>query len=137
MTDIQAWLDKGKRRMELISSGPWELREIERHGRITTQVHVSFDYGDLEIQGPRTVIDDEFIEGNNARFIADARTRLPQAVNALQEVLDMHVAPEWVKVQRSNDGSRDICQECTTEDTLIMYPCRTVRAIQDAIGEQR
>lgn len=72
-----------------------------------------------------------------SEFIAESRTRLPQALDALQAVLEMHVAPDWVKVQRPNDRSRDICQECTTEDTMIVYPCRTVLAIQEALGETK
>lgn len=130
MTDIQTWLDHGRALADQATEGPWFTSPFE-HDPVWGSVVTGGVDEHEEDRSP-------CIEAGNredATFIADARTRLPQALNALQAVLDMHVAPEWVKVGRPNDGSRDICQECTTEDTLIMYPCRTVRAIQDAIGD--
>ena len=73
------------------------------------------------------------MRGDDAEFIADARTRLPQALNALQAVLDLHKPEEYDGYPHGADGV--MCAVCLTEyGEYEEYPCPTVRAIMDAIG---
>ena len=123
MTDIQAWLDQGKTLADQATEGPWEAYqdsdrqpagcppEIENlvyAGAVETPI---IDWGNGSTKA-------------DATFIADARTRLPQALGALQAILNRH-KPEkpkkWVPVR---------CNHCRTP-----YPCPDVRTIQDAIGD--
>lgn len=124
MTDIQTWLDQGKTLADEATEGPWEayadsnyqpagcppiIEHLVYAGAVETPI---IDWGNGSTK-PDT------------EFIADARTRLPQAINALQAVLDLH-KPEkpkkWVPVR---------CNHCRT-----LYPCLDVRRIQNAIKEQ-
>lgn len=123
MTDTQTWLDQGKALAGQATEGSWE----------------AYSDSDVQYAGcPPTVenlvyagtVEEPIIDWGNgstkadAEFIADARTRLPQALNALQAVLNLH--------KRSFYG---VCTECVCEDgTPIEYPCPTVETIQDAIG---
>ena len=72
---------------------------------------------------------------NEAAFIADARKCLPQALAALQAVLDLHKPEEYDGYPHSPDGV--MCAVCLTEyDEYEDWPCPTVEAIQAAIEEQ-
>lgn len=119
MTDIQDWLDEGKALADKTIPGPWVSEWVdddnwyEIHGQpfdgmVCPQVATIEGGGETE-----------------AAFIADARTRLPQALDALQAVLDLHKRI-WL------DG-REYCTHCV--DWGGEYPCPTVLAIHDALGE--
>ena len=122
MTDIQAWIDKGKTLASQATEGPWQTDgcEVTQHWSrpepwqtiVDTEVScMDYCYGG----SAKGVERDE-----DAGFIADARTRLPRALAALQAVLDMH-RPIWV------DGI-EYCKHCV--DFGGEYPCPTVQAIQ-------
>ena len=122
MSDTQEWLDKGRALADQATQGPWEAvgREVAQHWSlpdpwqtiVDTEVScMSYCYGG----SAKGVERDE-----DAKFIADARTRLPQAIAALQAVLTLH-RPIWV------DGI-EYCKHCV--DFGGEYPCPTVRAIQ-------
>ena len=109
MTDTQEWIDKGKALADQATQGPWETdgREVTQHWSrpepwqtiVDTEVScMDFCYGG----SAKGVERDE-----DAEFIADARTRLPQALAALQAVLEIH---------QDHAG-----------------PCPTVQAIQNAL----
>ena len=123
MTDIRAWLDQGRTLADQATDGPWEAdgREITQHWQceepwltiVGTQVGcIPYCYGG----SAEGVERDE-----DAAFIADARTRLPQALDALQAVLDLH--------------KRNIYGGCTHSacDSGSAWPCPTVEAIQQAL----
>lgn len=129
MTDIQAWLDHGKTLADKTIPGPWVSEWVEDddwheiHGQpfdgmVCPQV--------ATIQGGGE---------NEAAFIADSRTRLPQALNALQSVLDLHKPVDV-------EPSETICAVCSTRlpngrfMPTVEHPCPTVLAITDAIKEQ-
>lgn len=85
MTDIQTWLDKGRALADQATQGPWEARmdTPTMGGEVWTLRTVGKP-------GIKMVVREyQFGEGN-ARFIADARTRLPRALDALQAVLEIH-----------------------------------------------
>ena len=125
MSDIQAWLDEGKALTAETTEGPWEayadsdcqpagcppiIEHLVYAGAVETPI---IDWGNGSTKA-------------DAEFIADARTRLPQALAALQAVLDMH-RPIWV------DGI-EYCKHCV--DFGGEYPCPTVRAIQNELERQ-
>ena len=164
MTDIQTWLDQGKALAGQATEGPWEAYEdsdyqpagcppIIEHlvyaGAVETPI---IDWGNGSTKA-------------DAEFIADARTRLPQALNALQAVLDLHQPRTIYEPAGDWDGEgkyepycvhgddadhpdhkmidgwwqcttspETVCNEATEGDPWP-WPCPTVRAIQDAIGE--
>ena len=134
MTDIPAWLDKGKTLADKATEGPWEayadsdyqpagcppiIEHLVYAGAVETPI---IDWGSGSTK-PDT------------EFIADARTRLPQALAALQAVLDLHKPEEYDGYPHSPDGV--MCAVCLTEyDEYEEWPCQTVEAIQNAIKEQ-
>ena len=115
MSNIQTWIDKGKALTAESTDGPWEARmeNPAMGGEVWTLRTVGKP-------GIKMVVNEYQFGQGNAEFIADARTRLPQALNALQAVLDMH-RRIWV------DGI-EYCKHCV--DFGGEYPCPTVRAIQ-------
>ena len=120
MTDIQTWIDQGKKLAGQATEGPWFTSPFEHDpvwGSVVT--------GGVDDHGEDYPPCIEAGDRKDAAFIADARTRLPQALAALQAVLDMH-RPIWV------DGI-EYCKHCV--DFGGEYPCPTVRAIHDAIKE--
>ena len=75
------------------------------------------------------------MRGADAAFIADARTRLPQALAALQAVLDMHAPIDALNMRYRGGRVQQVCTGCGTDDgNWNRWPCPTVRAITDAIG---
>ena len=128
MTDIQAWLDHGKTLADKTIPGPWVAEWVEDddwheiHGQpfdgmVCPQVATIQGGGETE-----------------AAFIADARTRLPLALDALQAVLDLHQPAEV-------EPSETICGECSNALPngrflpIAEYPCPTVQAIQTALRQ--
>ena len=98
MTDIQAWLGQGKKLADKATEGPWEVEEssdgwTEIYGRDSIEPMVTPTVATTERGGEP-----------EAAFIADARTRLPQALDALQAVHDLHKRI-WL------DG-REYCKHC-------------------------
>ena len=166
MTDIQEWLDQGKTLAGQATQGPWEADgcEVTQHWSrpepwqtiVGTEVScMGYCYGG----SAKGVERDE-----DAEFIADARTRLPQALNALQAVHNRHhkitrygndeysiSAEEYLESPEDYAGLEpfDLCAECLEVELELLvaqseypmsiglrsaWPCPTVRAITDAIG---
>lgn len=126
MTDVQAWLDRGREIESKATDGPWGgTWNGAREGNIA---------------GETDVLDATNVSAQDLSFIMDARTRLPQALNALQAVLDLHKKRRpKIHLWQFTPGSNEP-QPVTTPDTCDYcrgdYPCPTVRAITDAIKEQ-
>src|SRR5690606_29381538 len=74
------------------------------------------------------------ISAEDAEFIAHARTDVPALVAALRTVLDVHEAVETCYP----DWDARACAECSDPEngTTVLYPCSTVRAIEDALGDR-
>ena len=136
MTDIQAWLDQGKALAGQATQGPWEayadsdyqpagcppiIEHLVYAGAVETPI---IDWGNGSTEA-------------DAAFIADARARLPQALNALQAVLEAHAPIDALNTQYTNGRMPHVCTGCGQDDGRWNYwPCPTVRAIQNAIKEQ-
>lgn len=69
------------------------------------------------------------IQPGNAALIADARTSLPKALDALEAVLELHT-PErfW------DHPEKEFCRCC--QRTAGVYPCLTITAITTALGAE-
>ena len=121
MSDIQEWIDEGRALTAESTEGPWEARmESPTMGGEVWTLRTGGQPGIKMV-----VSEYQFGEGN-AAFIADARTRLPLALDALQAVLDMH-RPIWV-------DWIEYCKHCV--DFGGEYPCPTVQAIHTALGAE-
>ena len=117
--EIVRSLDAIKARAEAATEGPWR---------------VISDYipGVIEVEGP-TARNDYVAELSadkaDLEFIAHARTDIPALVAALEAVLELHQRNRY-----------DECIECLSTDeygeaTNVDYPCPTVTAIHQALGE--
>ena len=129
MSDIQEWIDEGRALTAESTEGPWEARmESPTMGGEVWTLRTGGQPGIKMV-----VSEYQFGEGNS-QFIADARTRLPQALDVIQAVLDMH------RPSTADTGEEEIlfCPECfDVEDVgeVDTWPCPTVQAIHDAIKE--
>ena len=122
MSDIPDWIDKGKALTAESTEGPWEARmESPTMGGEVWTLRTAGQPGIKMV-----VSEYQFGEGN-AQFIADARTRLPQALNALQAVHDLHQPVKFF-------GHSATWLRCT--QGCPAWPCPTVQAIQDALGAE-
>ena len=134
MTDIQAWLDQGKTLAEQATEGPWYPWDRGVGWLIALS---DADGGEPRLpEGFRT----DLGRGEDATFIADARTRLPQALGALQAILNRHRngGPSQGYTKGGYDEIENACTECgAIGEYGVAWPCPTVRAIQNAIGEPR
>ena len=131
MTDIQSWLDEARALADQATEGTWEayadsdyqpagcppiIEHLVYAGAVETPI-INWGNGSTKA---------------DATFIADARTRLPQALNALQAVLDLHKPEEYDGYPHSPDGV--MCAVCLTEyNEYEEWPCPTVQAIQEAL----
>ena len=131
MTDIQTWIDQGKKLADQATEGPWFTSPFE-HDPVWGSV-VTGGVDDHDEDCPPCI---EAGDRKDAEFIADARTRLPQALNALQAVLKIHAPIDALNVRYRGGRLQQVCTGCGTDDgNWNQWPCPTVRAITDAIGE--
>jgi hypothetical protein len=103
-------LDDIKARAEAATEGPWR---VQLDG---------FDYGpwdEVYVDNARGECPCTPCGVSNAEFVAHARTDVPALVAAVEAVLATHA---W-----NTDGK---CPECWAD-----YPCNTVTAIRQALGE--
>ena len=123
-TAITAWLDDAQAKVDAATEEPWCL-----YPTITTVSYIEQSQRDGSVIGGGHVAD---ASPDDAAFIADARTRLPQAIAALRAVLLMH--------RPMNDLGSPPCAHCLSEDSdevaFVPWPCPTVRAIATALGVQ-
>lgn len=123
---IMEWLDESQRLADQATEGPWEWDspgEVSQHWSrpkpwetvVSTEVAcMAHCYG-----GTAQGIERE----EDGEFIAEARTRFPQAVAALRAVMDLHRP-----LRDARDWSRR-CGECEQP-----WPCLTVQEVRVALG---
>ena len=114
---IQAWLNTAKAKAAGAWSGPWEW-ELDGADRVTLRAcgRVPFDL----------ICNDEFRGATEeVEFIAYSRTAFPQAVSALQAVLNLHKPERYAGVD-----SPWWCFTCS-----LPSPCVTRQAIAEKLGE--
>ena len=66
---------------------------------------------------------------NSTLSISDAHNNLPRALDALEQVLELH--------RRAVDifEPSEFCAACSTDQRTVEWPCATVQAIEGAINE--
>ena len=127
MTDrIMEWLYESQQLADDADYGPWEA-----YGRGGVQSVKSLGSGGIVCHTGYG--EDDERAGLDAKFIAESRTRLPQAVAALREVAELHQPSPY----SYPDGSAP-CRECNRSDGTGLnptwWPCPTTQAIAEALG---
>lgn len=116
MTDIQAWLDKGRALAEARTYAPFTARPDEYGDNIVLKSGGyslrTGDWGDNDTIQPTP----------NAKYVDHAIQAFPQALDAIQGVLDLH--------KRGRHGG---CAHAAC-DSGSAWPCPTVEMIRDALG---
>lgn len=79
--EITAWLDDAQAKLDAATEGPWVI-----YPSITSISYIEQSQRDGSVIGGRHVAD---AGPGDVAFIADARTRLPQAIAALRAVLEL------------------------------------------------
>ena len=120
---IMGWLDESQQLADDADYGLWEAYGRGGYGRPRVQSVKSLSSGGI-VAHTGCGNDDERA-GLDARFIAESRTRFPQAVAALRAVVELH------RPMRDYGGTA--CAECEEP-----YPCLTVLAVEAALlGDKR
>jgi len=126
MPDLQNLLDEIDRLDQEATKGPWidednALREILYHQR-----------NELGGYAGSASLAEVLTNDADAEFIALARNALPQLAKALQAVMEVHTLEEFGDLE----GDGVMCSECMYDDgSFKIYPCPTVQAIHDSIGD--
>ena len=115
---IMEWLDESQRIADQATEGPWEYMTNET----PDGENLYFTIEDSE-QESVAETNGSYQGRADAEFIAESRTRLPQAVAALKTVMDLHRP-----LRDARDWSRR-CGECEQP-----WPCLTVMEITADLG---
>lgn len=129
MTDrITRWLDESRQLADEAYPGPWghwpEAGTIE----VTANNHSKVVCNAVRPRGGwGTPIYQSGAEPT-AEFIAESRTRFPQAVAALRAVAELH--------RRTSDIYEpvDFCAECSSFHRPVEWPCPTMQATINTLG---
>lgn len=119
------WIAQRRELLDAATQGPWDHYRPHPNYR-TYQVSSVAPGGHLDDEVANC---DDVLAAENAALIADARTSLPRALDALEAVLALHRRAGGVAIpvfclhcQEFNDGT---------------WPCATVRAIESALRADR
>ena len=130
MTDPREILARIRAQADAATPGPWMTYTVTPNmgSEILTAPGEGEAYGDYVVP--------EYIDMDNAEFIAAARTDVPALLDALEKVLELH-QPVTDGMGFTEDGYGGIspaCSSCGTSDEYaVPYPCPTVTAITTAL----
>lgn len=117
-------LNEIEARANAATEGPWDLIG---GGEYVTPV------------GIMVAPDDGGVNGADAEFIAHARTDVPALVAALRAVLELH--PRVVVLHADPEFGRmeddAICGACIVNHEPADWPCPTVTAIRQHLGDEQ
>ena len=122
-------LDEIEARTNAATEGPWVTYTVTPHmgSEVLTAPREGEDYGDYVVP--------EYIDMDNAEFIAHARTDVPALLDALEKVLRLH--PRVVVLHADPEFGRmeddAICGACIVNHEPADWPCPTVEAITTAL----
>ena len=126
---IKMWLDRTQAIAEKATPGPWEA-----WGKREGGVWIKTDRDEVlhhDRRGAGHLSEDySWMLPADAEFIAHARTALPAAVAALRAVLRVHWPDEF-----GDAPGEYFCNECQRAQMNGVWPCPTIQAIQDTLGE--
>lgn len=121
---INAWI-KARRELHAVATeGLWEAGETQHFH--DGSFHAS--YAEVE-PGVAAGCSPE-----DAAAIADARTTLPAALNALGAVLALHAETTWCPTEKAHGCTVCADVEAVCDADSESWPCPTVRAIAEALG---
>lgn len=157
---VMEWLDESQRLADEADYGPWKAYGRGGHSQPRVQSVVSLGSGGFVAHTGYG--EDDERAGLDARFIAESRTRFPQAVEALKAISGLHrpVAifasevecpssgdpvhvNDWHEENLTVDGAwycaqmplYRACEHCLDEDGgLRDWPCETARVVAGALG---
>ena len=134
-------LDEIQARADAATDGPWEARHRVGLDWLSQSPHVDNDgHEPGSSVGLADAVDPlwgSLWPSRNANadadFIAHARTDVPRLVAALRSVLNVH---EPVGALHTPTGKQvQVCSECERDGDWRVWPCLTVRAIENALKE--
>ena len=120
-------LNEIEARANAATPGPWEAGCNDRHVLYVTTENEEF----CAEYGPELYDSQGFFSDADTEFIAHARTDVPDMAAALRAVLKLH----------KEDGhgwgpGESFCTECQQGyGLLVPYPCPTVAAIRQHLGD--
>lgn len=123
---MNEWITKGETLELGVSEGPWHASEPETWDDILQSAVV--------VNGSPITWDDhsgEVFTPEDAQWIAWTRNEMPKAVKAFKAVLKIHAPAELP----DEIGGLE-CEGCSTYDDWATWPCATVKAIEETLGEE-
>ena len=120
MTDtVKSWIEQRRNVLSHAAKGPWRTGGW---GALLSADNEQLLAGTATSEG---YVQDEADES----AIIDAHNMLPHALNALEQVLELH--------RRAVDifEPAEFCAACSTDKRTVVWPCSTVQAIEGAINE--
>lgn len=132
---ITRWLDESQQLADQATEGPWEA-DLDQRGE--TRGVWPTRPGVEQIIGAYVAADGFDSQGwtggtdENLTFIAEARTRLPQAVAALRAVMELHQPFKWSFGQGPVISCR-ACFDVGASEAVSEWPCQTARVVAGAL----
>ena len=132
MTDPRETLARIRKQADAATPGPWEAKH---HHHTATERHVVSEIPRVaECEGDGG---GGLYRGEDAEFIAAARTTVPALLDALEAVLEIH-QDGGESQGYLDDGSYGDMPHCCTEcgslgEYGVLWPCPTVEAITTAL----
>ena len=123
--ELTDWLDHTQKLDQAATPGPWVWSEPDPEW--TGDYYGVWERDEDMPPVAATHAPGEYGKAD-AEWIAHARTALPAAVAALRAVADLH-QPDACWADRLD------CGACSSYDECVQWPCPTITAIQDTLGE--
>ena len=118
---IREWLDESQQLADKATAGPWTWGAAAHGDPTGGPTHHAVKASCGVVAETEYDID----AGLDAKFIAESRTRLPQAVAALRAVMETH--------RPVRDYGGTVCATCEEP-----YPCLTIEEVEAALeGDKR
>lgn len=133
MTKLTDLLDRVDQLDKIATKAPWTATGNAYGGKV-------YEPAGYPLPGCTSCGENEATyEGQDAEFIALARTALPQLAKALRAVLEIHKPFHADHYYNGMDGETlhrfvPRCDGCEESGGIEDYPCPTVQAITDALG---
>ena len=126
---FEQWLGKAERLDAGVTYGPWRAISTGDKGNTFIEAayvdvlnHDEMGHGHLRHEYA-------WMTKEDADWIAWSRTALPAAVAALRAVADLH-QPDACWADRLD------CGACSSYDECVQWPCPTITAVTEALGEE-
>ena len=124
--ELTDWLDHTQKLDQAATPGPWVWSEPDPEW--TGDYYGVWERDEDMPPVAATHAPGEYGKAD-AEWIAHARTALPAAVAALRAVADLH-QPDACWIDRLD------CGACSSYDECVQWPCPTITAVTEALGEE-